>query len=748
MNLDLTVTLIITVINFVLVILIARNNIKARANQYFILFLLFLIAWKVSLYFYLSALNEDHLLAIGRINFAVSSLVMFFAFKFAENFADSKIRLIKSNLVNFLTDIFTLGILLITLITPLVSEQELIISGEKQTIFGSLYSIYFAHLLLFLLLTLVSLYIKVRKTKDYQKEQAKLILTGFIISAVFTITTNVVLPYIFNIFSLQVIGALGTIPISVTVGLSIIKYRFLDTKVIFAKILHILLMTVFVYSFFQCVIILYLLIFEDIFSAEALTIGVFIAIFFVLIYDQLNNYVKEKIENPIIYGKTSPEEIIAKVSYKMSNETNIQGIVNYTHSILKDYWNNDKTYIILNIDNKVEIYDGIGKIDSEETIIKLTQSIKPTEEVILLDPPYSDLDRVIDFKRIAYLPEFKELIKNINIKLIIPLYFSGELFGIIMMNNKKDDVYNWGDIQTLRSIANITALSIKRSKLFEEIENFNKTLQIKVDQATKQLQEKNTQLQEQLRREKDMMDILGHELRTPLSIARNAILMMQASMAKIHETETQTQLTHLLEKATENIRREVKILETVLSSTRIENNRLQIIFEKVDIKDAINDAIDGNDSEAEKKGLKLYSEVPAEELFVTGGRDQVQEIIDNLVSNAIKYTQKGEIKITLTKDDNFGIIAISDTGEGIPAEAIPNLGKKFFRVNPYLQDNDEKLNIIRPGGTGIGLYVVFNLIRMMKGTIDIKSEVGQGSTFTVKLPLHKVIETAIEPQNT
>lgn len=79
--------------------------------------------------------------------------------------------------------------------------------------------------------------------------------------------------------------------------------------------------------------------------------------------------------------------------------------------------------------------------------------------------------------------------------------------------------------------------------------------------------------------------------------------------------------------------------------------------------------------------------------------------------------------------------SVIDTGEGIPKEDIPNLGKKFFRSRMYLDSSsDNNMKVVRPGGTGIGLYVVFNLVKMMSGRVEIQSEVNKGSTFSVYLP--------------
>jgi len=131
-------------------------------------------------------------------------------------------------------------------------------------------------------------------------------------------------------------------------------------------------------------------------------------------------------------------------------------------------------------------------------------------------------------------------------------------------------------------------------------------------------------------------------------------------------------------------------------------------------------------------------EVPIE---VFGDRIRLPEVVDNLLSNAVKYTQKGYVELTIDSDtdDKFIIVKVKDSGPGMPKEAIPHLGTKFFRVQQHLEKVHKDVEkgstqIVRPGGTGLGLYVTFGLVKMMNGSVTVESELGKGSTFTIKIP--------------
>ena len=132
-------------------------------------------------------------------------------------------------------------------------------------------------------------------------------------------------------------------------------------------------------------------------------------------------------------------------------------------------------------------------------------------------------------------------------------------------------------------------------------------------------------------------------------------------------------------------------------------------------------------------------------------RVRVHEIIDNLLSNAVKYTEKGGIEIKLSKEGKYARVDIIDTGIGIHEKDLNNLGKKFYRSKQYITEGKDTTPLVRPGGTGLGLFVTYGLIQAHDGSINVKSQLGKGTTFTFTLPLangnEKEESRAIQPNN-
>jgi signal transduction histidine kinase len=138
------------------------------------------------------------------------------------------------------------------------------------------------------------------------------------------------------------------------------------------------------------------------------------------------------------------------------------------------------------------------------------------------------------------------------------------------------------------------------------------------------------------------------------------------------------------------------------------------------------------EARALEKGLVFQLLCTEEPLNVWGDKSELDRIFNNLVSNAVKYSEKGEVRLSLERVNGSAHIVVSDTGIGIPAEALPSLFQEFFRA--------ENAKELEASGTGLGLSIVKDLVERYGGEIDVQSPEGQGTTFTVALPLAESAE--------
>jgi signal transduction histidine kinase len=214
---------------------------------------------------------------------------------------------------------------------------------------------------------------------------------------------------------------------------------------------------------------------------------------------------------------------------------------------------------------------------------------------------------------------------------------------------------------------------------------------------------------------------VSHEFRTPLTLLLGPL---EEALA-VEPAELPRQRSDL-EVAHRNALRLLKLVNSLLDFSRIEAGRLQAVYEPVNLSELTRDLAGVFRSAIEKArlGFKVEIEPVREETWVD--RDMWEKIVLNLLSNALKYTLRGEIRVRLSATPGQVELAVSDTGVGIPAQARPHLFERFYRV-PGVEGRTQE-------GTGIGLSLVHELVKQHHGTIEVESEPGRGSTFRVRLP--------------
>jgi len=220
----------------------------------------------------------------------------------------------------------------------------------------------------------------------------------------------------------------------------------------------------------------------------------------------------------------------------------------------------------------------------------------------------------------------------------------------------------------------------------------------------------------------DFVSSVSHELRTPLTSIKAFIqtILHEPEMPK----ETEREFLGIVKDESDRL---ASLIENLLEASRIEPGTTKIVRELVDIPAVTRQVLSALEPLAEEKNIQLQSNVEAELPELQGDESKIQSAITNLLNNAIKFTpQHGKVSLSITHKDDKLIIRISDTGMGIPKDALGKIFDRFYRV-------------YRPGkqiqGTGLGLAIVKKIVEMHGGRIEVESEVDRGTTFTIVLPL-------------
>ena len=233
------------------------------------------------------------------------------------------------------------------------------------------------------------------------------------------------------------------------------------------------------------------------------------------------------------------------------------------------------------------------------------------------------------------------------------------------------------------------------------------------------------------REQAEFISTASHEMRTPVASIEGYIgLALNPATATID-----ARAKSYLQKAHENTKHLGQLFQDLLDITKAEDGRLKNEPVVLDAIEFSRNIWEGLKPKAEAKGLNYIFEPDNHKtgektltpvFFIHADRDHLHEILNNLFENAIKYTPSGTVSVNVTGDNNNVQISVKDSGIGIPAEDIPHLFQKFYRV-----DNSETREI---NGTGLGLFLSRKLTESIGGFLDVESEYKKGSTFTVKLP--------------
>ncbi|WP_430515463.1 ATP-binding protein [Thermoanaerobacter thermohydrosulfuricus] len=220
---------------------------------------------------------------------------------------------------------------------------------------------------------------------------------------------------------------------------------------------------------------------------------------------------------------------------------------------------------------------------------------------------------------------------------------------------------------------------------------------------------------------KEFVANVSHELRTPLATIKSYVETLLYSDV---DAEYLKRFLKIIDSETDRMTRLVKDL-LLLSKMDSEDKNLK--FEHKNLNEVIIDVINRLSIEAHKKNQKLIVDLQETPRHVYIDKDKMEQVIVNLVTNAIKYTpENGMIKVMTEYDENFATFIVEDNGIGIPKEDLPRIFERFYRV--------DKARSRELGGTGLGLSIVKQIVELHKGEVNIESEVGKGTIVRVKLP--------------
>jgi PAS domain S-box-containing protein len=285
-------------------------------------------------------------------------------------------------------------------------------------------------------------------------------------------------------------------------------------------------------------------------------------------------------------------------------------------------------------------------------------------------------------------------------QIVVPLPARGRIIGALALGRKAGEPsYREEDSALAEELARRVALAVDNARLYRES-------------------------QEAVKVRDSFLSIAAHELKTPLTSLLGQAQLLQRRMQR--ESNLSERDQRAVSVVVAQAQRLNSLIGALLDVSRIEHGQLAIVRTPLNLSELV-----------QQVASEVQPLFTAHQLIVTGAETplpilgdavRIEQVLQNLLSNAVKYTPKGgEVRISLSQNEGMACVAVQDTGIGIPLTALPSLFQRFYRAT-----NVGEHGI---GGIGVGLYVVREIVTLHGGTVDVASDEGLGSTFTIRLPL-------------
>jgi signal transduction histidine kinase len=341
--------------------------------------------------------------------------------------------------------------------------------------------------------------------------------------------------------------------------------------------------------------------------------------------------------------------------------------------------------------------------------------------VVAAGSPMMVGDYLVEFHDSPFLVIVREA--GIRSSVAVPLKAHDRVIGVLYVGSREPQRFGEEEQQLLSALADQAAIAIENAKLYEDVRRHAGELEAKVEARTTELQEVNRELHEASRHKSQFLANMSHELRTPL----NAILGYTELIVDNVYGEVPDKIRDVLQRVQNSGRHLLGLINDVLDLSKIEAGQFTLSLSDYSMQQVVQTVVVAVESLAAEKKLTLKVNVPPDLPPGKGDERRITQVLLNLVGNAIKFTEAGEVRIRAMVSDGQFLVAVSDTGPGISEADQQRIFEEF-------QQGDGSGT--RPkGGTGLGLSIAKRIIEMQGGYMWVESTLGKGSTFWFALPV-------------
>lgn len=716
------------------------KNPGQNINKTFFATCFFMAIWAFCLLFYEFPIIATSLFWIKATYISVSiaaSSLLIFSFIFPKPISRNLflLALIYAVLFPVFTTVF--------LISPFSWVVDVVNDPQKglQTIWNNNYLIWIFFMTVICNWALINFILNQRRvTETFHKVQLKFLFIGIASWEVFVIIADVFVPFIFQDTRLFAISATGCVFFSGAVGYAILRHRFLDLRFALRSIIVHTVLTLLISAIFLIGASIFWYFTGSDFKPGVLIVILGASLLLTLIFGQLLNfsqYIAKKLFFQSVYDY---QKTLKDLSLSLSSYLEMPKLADIIIDVLLKTMRLSRVAVLVRdfSDNHYKIQKTIGFDENNGiSIVKdnfLTTYLEVHPQTIVLDELKSVIEETVDLNEKDRLEQLYEHMIHIEAALIVPVVNTKRVISLLVLGNKlSSDPYSVQDIDLLHTIASQASIAIENARLYQEVADLNQNLQLKIAEATSELQKKNRDLESAYQDLKvldklkdDFVSVVSHELRTPMTAIRSYVWMA----LKRSDIPLSEKLQKYLSRTLISTERLINLVNDMLNVSRLEAGRIELHPQAFSIWNLINDVLVDITPRAKEKEIEInVFKFPVPSVYAD--LNKVREVLLNLIGNALKFTPNdGVIDINFEVKGSFIAVSIKDSGVGLSRDDIPRLFQRFGRLdNSYVA-------AATSGGTGLGLYISKNLVKFMGGEIWATSEgIGTGSTFSFTLPI-------------
>jgi signal transduction histidine kinase len=344
-------------------------------------------------------------------------------------------------------------------------------------------------------------------------------------------------------------------------------------------------------------------------------------------------------------------------------------------------------------------------VSDEHIAIVRAQPMRLNSAVVGECATRREVVQVADLSRAAPSPLLDILLRTgVRAVLAVPLLHQAEVVGVLVVRRNQPGTFSQEIIRLVEAFAAQSAIAVENARLFGEIAQKSRELEIASQHKSQ------------------FVANMSHELRTPLAAILGYAELMQEGFYEPLGQKSLDALTRIRS----NGKHLLSLINTVLDIAKIESGQFTLNMAEYAIESVVETVRSATESLAQNKKLALKTEVAKSLPIGLGDEQRLTQVLLNLVGNAIKFTDAGEVCVTAKAVNGRFAVSVADTGPGIPEQEQTRIFDQFHQVDGSLTK--------AKGGTGLGLAIAKQIVEMHGGRIWVESTLGKGSTFQMELP--------------